>query len=154
MKDALRYLWGRLPWQFIRFGTVGTGGFLVNEAAFTLVMWLSGNPFLGQAVALPCAAFFTWLVNRLWTFDSRHRGVARAAEGARYFLAMSLGAGVNYAVFSLLVEAVPVFRQYPKLAVAAAAIAGLFFNFPMSKYFVFRQPSSARTGASASSSGP
>jgi putative flippase GtrA len=69
-------------------------------------------------------------------------------------MAMSLGAGINYAVFSLLVSAVPVFHAYPKLAVAAAAIAGLFFNFPMSKYFVFRQRVSNPTRAGASSLDP
>ncbi len=147
MKALVTGLLSRLPWQFIRFGIVGTGGFLVNLGVFSLLAWAGLNPFASQAIALPCAAFFTWLINRLWTFESRHRGRAKLAEIARYLLSTALGAGVNYAVFSLLVSAVPAFGTYPKLAVAAAAIAGLCFNFPMSKYFVFKPPASAPTEA-------
>ena len=146
----LRLLLSRIPWQFIRFGVVGTGGFLVNLGVFSLMTWIGLNPFAGQAVALPVAAFFTWLINRLWTFESRHSGVAKLAEVVRYLLSTALGAGINYAVFALLVSAVPAFHAYPKLGVAAAAIAGLCFNFPMSKYFVFRQRPASPTGAAAS----
>ena len=150
----MKALLSRLPWQFIRFGIVGTGGFLTNEAVLTLMLWLGMNPFSGQLVALPCAALFTWISNRLWTFSSSHRGGGTIAEAVRYIMTVSLGAGVNYAVYALLVASVPAFTRHPQLGVAAGSIAGLLFNFPMSKYFVFRQPGADQTAAPASSPDP
>jgi hypothetical protein len=75
--------------QFLRFGLVGTAGFMVDAAALTAAMALGLGPYGGRVVSYLAAATFTWAMNRRFTFadaDPR-RGTAQwgrfvAANGA------------------------------------------------------------------------
>ena len=54
--------------QFLRFGLVGTAGFVVDAAALTAAMALGLGPYGGRVVSYLAAVTFTWAMNRRFTF--------------------------------------------------------------------------------------
>ena len=127
--------------QFLRFAIVGTAGFVVNEAVlFAFLKILHLGPYSGQAVAFVFAATFTWWGNRFLTFRAQAATTASgmAREWATFIAANALGGAVNYAVYASLVTFAPAPFDNPFLGVVAGTLAGLVFNFTMSKRFVFR----------------
>ena len=155
---------GHAPWigaerrqmaiDFLRFGVVGTGGFIVDAVVLTAALVLGLGPWLGRLVSYVAAASTTFALNRAWTFRAR-RGAetqATALHGTRQvgrqwalFLAVNLvGFACNYGTYAALVAGVALVARNPVLGVAAGSIAGLAGNFLLSRRFVFRQPLPAR----------
>lgn len=123
--------------QFLRFALVGTAGFVVDAAALTAAMALGLGPYGGRVVSYLAAVTFTWAMNRRFTFagaDPR-RGTAQWGR----FVAVNgvVGALVNYGTYAALVASVPLVATRPVLGVAAGSVAGLVFNFTLSKLWVF-----------------
>ncbi|WP_051149788.1 GtrA family protein [Methylohalobius crimeensis] len=120
--------------QFLRFAWVGVLGFGVNGGG---VAWLSPHigPLWAQAVGFPLAATFTWWLNRHFTFGPSERSLRR--EWAYYVSANGIGWLANNGSYVLLVTQSALFHRYPVLAVAVGSVAGMFFNFGLSRYFVF-----------------
>jgi len=128
---------GRLAMQFLRFGTVGAAGFVVDTAAVYLLRgWL--GLYGAGAAAYVGAATFTWLLNRIWTFRGAHRG-GIGRQWALFLAAQSLGFVVNRGVFATLVTVSPLCEAHPVLAVFAGTLAGMFLNFATARRFVFAQ---------------
>jgi putative flippase GtrA len=128
-----------LAGQFLRFGIVGTVGFLVDSAILVLSMALLGaGPYLGRVVSYLGAATTTWALNRTFTFRGRHHGPAHR-QWARFLAVNAVGGTVNYATYALLVATSATAAAHPVLGVAAGSIAGLVFNFAGSRLLVFRQ---------------
>jgi putative flippase GtrA len=122
--------------QFVRFGTVGVIGFLIDT---TVVYSLRRSLGLYGAglVSYLVAATGTWLLNRIWTF--RGQGTRKAHHQWALFLATNLvGFALNRGTYALLVTFVALCAQQPVYAVAAGAIAGMFVNFAMARSVVFR----------------
>jgi putative flippase GtrA len=127
--------------RFLRFAIVGTGGFVVDEvvlAAMTKLIHL--GPYSGRAISFFCAVTFTWWGNRMLTFRDRAAREGLFAEWTKFLAANALGGAVNYGTYAALVAFAPKPLGIPFVALAAGAIAGLFFNFAMSHAFVFRAP--------------
>lgn len=121
--------------QFVRFCAVGTVGFGVNGALVSALTPFAG-PLWAQALGFPAAATTTWWLNRRYTFDCSGR--SRRSEWLRYVGANLLGWSVNNATFAALVLASATARRTPILAVAAASLAAMGFNFVASRRLVFR----------------
>ena len=122
---------------FAKFAAVGTVGFVVNAAAY----WIGFNLLnLGDhgswLFAFVPAVTFTWWGNRTFTFhEHASRGAgAMFKEWARFVLTNGFGALVNYATYALLIH----FAVNRYGALAAGVLAGLAFNFTLSKRMVFR----------------
>lgn len=126
----------RLP-AFLRFGLVGGAGFLVNGAAFWIaVSVLHLGDHAAWLFAFAPAVTFTWWGNRTLTFRE-HASTGAAAmlgEWARFVATNSLGALVNYATFAVLIH----FALNRYAALAIGVLAGMVFNFTLSKRLVFR----------------
>jgi len=122
--------------QFLKFGTVGTLGFVVDTIVVYALRRSLGLYGAGMASYM-VAATVTWLLNRLWTFRGQGGGPAHH-QWAR-FLAVNLGGFVlNRGAYALLVTFVPFCAEQPVYAVAAGAIAGMFVNFSLARMVVFR----------------
>ncbi len=123
--------------QFLRFGLIGTGGFVVDTSVLYFVMGVVGlDHYSGRAASWFVAATFTWAMNRRFTFaDTR----PPFRQWIAFLAANAFGGAVNYAVYATLVTFVDAVAQTPVLGVAAGSIAGLFFNFTASKLVVFRR---------------
>lgn len=123
--------------QVIRFGAVGTVGFLVDAGVLWLAMTMLGaDPYAGRAFSFLVAATTTFALNRTFTFrDRRRHNLSRRWAG---FLAVNgVGGAVNYTTYAILVATVGIIADYPVLGVAAGSLAGFGFNFVLSKRLVF-----------------
>lgn len=121
---------------FLRFGLVGTLGFLVDTAtvyATAPALGLYGAGLLAYLVA----ASVTWFANRTWTFRATPPAPMHR-QWALYLAANSLGFALNRGSYVVLVATLAVCRDHPVLAVAAGSLAGLFANFSLSQRVVFR----------------
>ncbi len=126
----------RLLAQFVKFGVVGTLGFLVDTAVVYALRFHVGLYAAGMAAFL-IAATANWVMNRLWTFRGRgslpiHR------EWLQYMLANLFGFVLNRGTYIILITFVAICAEQPVLAVAAGSIAGMGVNFVLSRRMVFR----------------
>ncbi|CAH0269120.1 GtrA family protein [Roseomonas sp. CECT 9278] len=128
----------RLAQEFLRFGVVGTAGFVVDTAVLYGALALGAGLYGGRALSYVTAATTTWLLNRVWTFRDRAGGQAVHRQWA-LFVVVNLGGFVlNYGTYAILVAFVPMVAAHPVLGVAAGSIAGMFSNFVLSRQLVFR----------------
>lgn len=122
--------------QFLRFGAVGTLGFVVDTAVVYGLRAALGL-YLAGMVSYLVAASVTWACNRAWTF--RGQGSRSAHHEWALFLATNLlGFVLNRGTYVALLVTVPLCVAYPVLAVAAGAVAGLFCNFTLARQVVFQ----------------
>ena len=130
--------------RFLAFAVVGTGGFVVDAGVLQLLIsYARLGPYAARAGSFLAAVTFTWAANRAYTFrDAEHAGPA-GAQWARYLLVNAVGGAVNLGVYGLLVACVAAFAAAPVLAVAAGSLAGLAFNFTLSRALVFRAAGAA-----------
>ena len=138
MKALLTWAWGQ---AFVRFAVVGGAGYAVNAAALALfsnVFHLPVDAALASSIFV--AMCFTWAGNRYLTFAARraHGFRAVAEEFLRFVGANLLGAVVNYGVALSLVHYGPGWLANPYVAQACGVLAGLVFNFTLSRLLVFR----------------
>lgn len=129
---ALRLLTG----QFLRFGVVGTVGFLVDTGVVYALRGVLGLYGAGM-VSYVVAATVNWALNRAWTF--RHARAHPAHRQWALFLAACLGGFVlNRGTYAALIATQPLCVAYPVLAVAAGSLAGMLVNFALARSVVFR----------------
>jgi len=124
--------------QFLRFGVVGTAGFLVDSAVLLSLMALGLGPYGGRAVSYLAAASTTFALNRAWTFRDAGRDRPVASQWGRFVLLNLVGFAANYGTYAALIATSPLVAEYPVLGVAAGSVAGMFINFGLSRRFVFR----------------
>ena len=122
--------------QLLRFGVVGTIGFLVDTAVLYAALQLGAGLYLGRVLSYVAAASGNWALNRAWTF--RATGAPAARQWALFLLVNLAGFAVNYGTYALLVGTLPLAAAHPVLGVAAGSLAGMTGNFLLSRRFVFR----------------
>lgn len=126
--------------QLFRFTLVGAAGFLVDAGALMLATTGLGlGLYSGRVFSYLCAATFTWICNRRFTFAAvaqRHPLI----EWLRFLGANAIGGAVNYGIYAALVTFTATGAAWPVIGVAAGSLAGLVFNFAVSKFWVFRRP--------------
>ncbi|MGN6609803.1 MAG: GtrA family protein [Jatrophihabitans sp.] len=95
----------RADWlQFARFATVGASGYLVNLAAYTVLVRQAGWHYaVAATLSFLTAASWNYMWNRLWTFR-RERGSV-AVQGLRFLIVSVSVYAANLAVLTLLVAA-------------------------------------------------
>jgi dolichol-phosphate mannosyltransferase len=90
--------------QLVKFCLVGSSGYIVNLAVYTVLLKVFGVHYIPAAICSFLVAVtnnYTW--NRLWTFQSQ-RG-HYAYQGMRFFVVSLLALGANLVVLQLCVEA-------------------------------------------------
>ena len=122
--------------QFLRFGLVGATGMVVDTGViYGTRHWL--GLYGAGALSYLVAATWTWQLNRHWTF---HGAAARGSAHRQWALFMTVnlvGLVFNRGTYVALVTWSETCAQHPVLAVAAGGIAGMFWNFFLSRRVVF-----------------
>ncbi len=126
-----------LAQEFLRFGVVGTIGFLVDSGVLYGAIALGAGLYLGRAISYVAAATATWALNRAWTFRGRGSGPVHR-QWALFVVVNLVGFALNYGTYAALVATVATVAAHPILGVAAGSIAGMFTNFILSRRLVFR----------------
>ena len=125
--------------ELFRFTLIGAAGFLIDAGALMLATkGLGLGLYSGRAFSYLCAATFTWICNRRFTFapvEQRHPLI----EWLRFLGANAIGGAVNYGTYAALVTFTALGAAWPVLGVAAGSLAGLVFNFAASKFWVFKR---------------
>jgi putative flippase GtrA len=129
--------------SILRFAVIGALGMPVDASVLWLMTHAMGSdPYSGRAVSWLCAASFTWMGNRYFTFAAtRARGLAATArEWLRFLAANAVGGLVNVGLYATLVRFAPPPVNNLYVALMAGVLAGLVFNFTLSKKLVFKAP--------------
>ncbi|HLK25920.1 MAG TPA: GtrA family protein [Caulobacteraceae bacterium] len=123
---------------FIRFGLVGTAGFLVHATVLHLAVDVVGlNPYLGWLCGFAVAVVTTLSLNRAFTFrQPSHHGPWRQA--AIYLLVQGAGAATNFCAYAATLAILPVLHQALFVPLAVGSITGLCLTFLGSKHLAFR----------------
>ena len=125
----------KLSAEFIKFCIVGTVGFLTEALIIHLVKVIYPDFLLYvRFISFPAALAVTWLLNRVFVFESSN---SKIKEASKYALVQTFGAILNIMVYTLLLLLSDFFVGYPVLALAAGSAVALFSNYYLSKYWVF-----------------
>jgi putative flippase GtrA len=128
--------------RFMKFGVVGTSGFLIDFAVLNLLLFGVGlPPWLANACSFVVAVTNTFTWNRLWTFpESRRRPVSR--QMGQFFLVNLVGLGINQLAFlgshALIWQHLLVPALAWNLAKATASAIALFWNFSANRLWTWR----------------
>jgi putative flippase GtrA len=128
----------RIHNQFFLFALSGLAGFIVDASIVWILTKHSINAIPAQGVAFFAAVLVTWILNRKITF-ARHASHKWQRELMHYVAANSVGATVTNGVYVFLILNTDFFNRSPVFAVAVGALAGLIFNFVVSRIFVFKE---------------
>lgn len=126
---------------FLRFGTVGASGYLVNLATFAFASQLMGAGHRVAALAAFLVAVsnnFMW--NRMWTFPAVDAAAHRQA--LRFLTVSVLAFGVSLGILEILVSLAGV-TELPAQALAVITVMPL--NFVFNKLWTFSAPPMDRT---------
>jgi putative flippase GtrA len=121
--------------RFLRFAIVGLFGLVWDTGTVYALRDIAGLYVAGTCGFLVSASI-NWVVNRLWTFRDRTHASAHV-QWAKFLAANSIGFVFNRGTFFALVTFYGFCREQPVVAIIAGAIAGLCFNFFLSKRYVF-----------------
>ena len=123
--------------KFFFFFLVGTIGFLVDTAVLYLCVFVGKlGLYNGRLISYLAAATTTWYFNRHLTFAEIDK-TKPGREWVRFLLANSIGGFVNYTVYGILIKTSTTCSSYPVIAVGFGSLAGLVFNFTVSKKLIF-----------------
>jgi putative flippase GtrA len=129
--------------SLLRFAVIGALGLPVDAGVLWLMTHRIGlDPYSGRIISWLSAASFTWTGNRYFTFRAaRARGLfAAAKEWLRFLAANAVGGLVNVGLYSTLVRFAPPPLNNLYAALVVGVLAGLVFNFTLSKTMVFKGP--------------
>jgi putative flippase GtrA len=123
--------------QFMKFGSIGVVGFIVDSAFLYLgIHGLNLSRVAAGFFSFPFAVTATWIGNRLYTF-SNAAPVPAAKQLTKFVVVCAIGLFFNRGTYSLLVSHVQVVYDYPVLGLVAGTGVGMFFNFFAAKKHVF-----------------
>ena len=138
----MKRLWGALTrLSVLRFAVIGAAGMPVDWLVLHAMIGTGASRDAARLIAWFCAATFTWLGNRYFTFaKQRARGSAVFQEWLRFLGANSIGGVANVGTFFLLTHFASSPFNGTNLAFVCGVLVGLVFNFTLSKKLVFKGP--------------
>ncbi|MCK0095715.1 GtrA family protein [Yoonia sp. F2084L] len=122
--------------QVLRFGVVGTIGFVVDGGLLWFFLSFDISPYLARALSFPMAVMVTWALNRNWTFRAsrqRNKGQFR-----RYVGVQVAGNLTNYATYSLIIGLFGTASMTVFAAFVSGSFLGSCLNFLGARFFAFR----------------
>lgn len=121
--------------QMAQFAVVGTSGVFVNLLVLTLLIGFNVTVELAIALAIGVSMVSNFVLNRRFTFShARNGSIIKQFLG--FVGASSVGAAVNYAITLYLLTLIP--TLLPQFAALVGILAGMFFNFAINRFFVFK----------------
>jgi putative flippase GtrA len=121
-------------WQMGKFGIVGGLNTLVDFGVFSLLYYAADVYYLtAQVIAYATATCHSYLWNRYWTFQAKHK--PHVAEFTKFVLVNIISLGVSLVIIFLG-------REQAGLSTLISKIIATFFamvvNFSLNRFWVFR----------------
>ena len=124
--------------QFLRFSIIGALGFIVDVFFLYLAIDALGLDRITAAFfSFPFAVTFTWLGNRYFTFCEASR-TPLFSQWLQFFIVCAIGLVFNRGTYTLAVIYSSFVYDYPIIGVIIGTLTAMFFNFFVSKKFVFK----------------
>lgn len=133
---AGRVLRSDLITQILRFGVVGTVGFIVDGGLLWLFLSFEMSPYVARALSFPMAVIVTWALNRNWTFRASRK--RNEGQFRRYFGVQVAGNMTNYVIYSLVISLFGTANTIVFMAFVAGSLLGSCLNFLGARFFAFR----------------
>lgn len=120
--------------RFIRFGVVGSIGFLVNSAGLLLFYDKLKLPIIiAQLISAEIALMATFVGNNFWAFKADHHHTF-IQKLARYHAGSWIGLGINSVIVVVLVK---YFHLFSVLALGFGASVALLWNYTVNRRLIF-----------------
>lgn len=127
----------QVAFRFIKFGLVGSSGFVVDLMLYSLLSTLFGIPHLAaRGGSYWMTATWNWFWNRKVTFASSN-DTPKATQWGKYMAMCLISFVPNWGTYYLLTTFAPYFMEHKQLALIAGVAAGMLFNFTIASLFVF-----------------
>lgn len=124
--------------QFIKFGIVGTIGFIVDASILLILVHIFYFEIsIARFFSFLIAVFVTWLINRNFTF-SDNKNIDKKKEYFYYLVIQFFGVLLNYLIFISLINQYTFFREHLILPLAIASIIAMFSNYLILKKVVYK----------------
>ena len=121
--------------KFIRFGIVGTIGFVIDfSITYLLKEKLKTNKFVANSIGFSLAVINNYLLNRYWTFRNHNSSIL--GEFSLFLLVCLIGLLLNNIVLYLLNEKAN-FSFY--IAKIGSVFVVMLWNFTANYFYVFHQ---------------
>jgi putative flippase GtrA len=121
--------------HFLRFGIVGVFGLFWDTGTVYALRGFT-DIYIAGTCGFLVSASVNWAMNRIWTFQDQAHASAHI-QWAKFLVANSVGFIFNRGTFFILVSISILCRHQPVFAIVAGSIAGLCFNYFLSKRYVF-----------------
>lgn len=116
---------------FLKFCSVGALAFIVDSLVFFFLLKLQEDIMIARILAFWCAATFTWLGNRLYTF--KNQGISpKFKQWCRHMLSAHLSGGINLGVFWITLHYAPIYAAF-----VIGTSVGIASNYFFSQKYVF-----------------
>lgn len=126
-----------LSLQLLRFGVVGTVGFLVDASTVVgLTRMVHLGPLPARILSFLVAASVTWKLNRHFTFA--RTGNNSYQEWGKYLMATALGGMVNVAIYRYWISMAGTTTRDLVIGVALGSLGAMVLNFLIAKKLIFR----------------
>jgi len=135
LKRLADYRFGHLSF-ILQFGLVGLTGTLSNLIILTLALKWGASPREAGLMGIFLSMNGNFYLNRKVTF----RGFGKLPlwiQYCRFMASCSLGAVMNYIVYLQLIDSTLIFGRFPQLAQLVGILAGMAFNYLLSRYWAF-----------------
>ena len=118
-------------WKFVKFGAVGFSGIFI-DFGFTYVCkeWLKIHKYVSNAIGFSIAASTNYVLNRIWTFQSKDPEVM--VEFAQFFAISLFGLAINTLILWILVSK---YKKHFYLSKLFAIGVVTIWNF-LANYFI------------------
>mgnify|MGYP006094495103 FL=1 len=127
---------GLIPGSFFVFSIVGSSGIFMQLAFLGLMLPITNNFFISNAIGILIAMTSNYALNNYLTFHNIHKTLNSRLKGlSRYYLANSLSIFANVGIASQLFS-----NEFSILSSALIGIlAGLILNYFLSRNLVFKR---------------
>jgi len=123
--------------SFLKYNIVSLLATALDFTVFVILTKLLGTWYvLAAAISAVSGGMLAFWFNRNWVFDSKTGHIKNQAM--KYIIVWISSILLNTIGIFLMVENTNLKPLYAKIIVAI--LVGVFFNFLMNKYYVFRQP--------------
>ena len=119
--------------QKLRYCLVAFGSAIADWIAFSLVIFLNGNPVIGQAVARIFGGVFSFVLNRHWSFQAANNPLFISFRRFLYLYCVTYLMSIS--LFGFLEHNLTIHPYGIKLF---TDVACFIFNFLISKYYVYQ----------------
>lgn len=124
--------------QLITFGIVGSIGFIVDALVLLFLVHVEHWDIVYARInSFLIAVFITWILNRYFTFSTKTVQINKPKEYLYYLTIQSIGAGINFGIFMLLINFFSFLKSWLIIPLAIGSIVAMFFNFFMIKRNVY-----------------